>query len=75
MLFPEPETGGRGRKAEKPLLLGKGSEGYAFKLLSQARTVLLHTPELGPKVRDGFPLAVALVILKRWGALRTGISA
>ena len=56
IVFPEPETGGRGRKAEKPLLLGKGSEGYAFKLLSQARTILRETPELAIKVRDGFPL-------------------
>ena len=74
MLFPDP-TKLRRKGSGQSLLLGKDSEGYAFKLLSQARTVLLHTPELGPKVRDGFPLAVALVILKRWGALRTGISA
>jgi hypothetical protein len=57
MLFPDPEQGGRGKKLlPKSKSLGVGSEGYAAKLVSQARAVIRHTPELAEKVRDGFPL-------------------
>ena len=62
MLFPTPEWGGRGKKAlPKSKAIGAVSEGYAQKLISQARTILRETPELAIKVRDGFPLKKALL--------------
>ena len=55
ILFPEDGgKGGRGKKTSQAV------GGFGRELLRQARAVLLHTPELGPKVRDGLPLAVAL---------------
>lgn len=61
MLFPNPERGGRGKKlSPKSKSIGAESEGYAQKLISQARTILRETPELAIKVRDGFPLNVRL---------------
>jgi hypothetical protein len=48
MLYPEPGKGGRGNK-------GKSSEteGFSSTRLSNARTVLRHSPALAIAVRDG----------------------
>jgi hypothetical protein len=60
ILFPDPKKTYRGKKAlPKSKALGVESERYAAKLVSQARTVLRHTPELAEKVRDGFALSEA----------------
>jgi hypothetical protein len=49
MLWPEPEKGGRGKKA---LTI----KGFTSGFLSQARAVLVYSPELAREVRDGKPL-------------------
>jgi hypothetical protein len=45
MIYPEPEVGGRGKKASKPEGLGVAA-GY----VSMARLVLKHTPTVAPDV-------------------------
>jgi hypothetical protein len=56
ILSPDPEKLRR-KGSGQSLLLGKDtSEGYALKLLSQARAVRKYAPTLVEKVRDGFPV-------------------
>jgi hypothetical protein len=52
-------SGATSPPVRKSKALGIESERYAAKLVSQARTVLRHTPELAEKVRDGFALSEA----------------
>ena len=56
MLHPDPEKGGRGKKVlPKSKSFGVASEGYAEKLLSQARTVLGYSPALAADVIPATP--------------------
>jgi len=48
-LYPEPEKGGRGKKAQND----KETLGFSRMRLSQARAVLRHSRELAEAVRDG----------------------
>jgi hypothetical protein len=48
MLYPEPEKGGRGKKAQN----SKETLGFSMMRLSQARAVLAYSPELAAAVRD-----------------------
>jgi hypothetical protein len=49
MLFPEPEKGGRGKKAEN----SKESLGFSVMRLSQARAVLQHSEALAKDIIQG----------------------
>jgi hypothetical protein len=54
MIYPEPAKGGRGKRSQN--WEGIGSTKTAQNLLSQARTVLAHTPQLAQQVLAGLPL-------------------
>jgi hypothetical protein len=53
MLYPIPEKGGRGKLSDFPDSLSGISKGHAKDLLSQARIVLRHAPDLAPLVMSG----------------------
>ena len=50
-LYPEPEKGGRGKRAETKTMAKR--HGFSADRLSDARAVLRHSPELAKAVRDG----------------------
>ena len=51
MLYPNPEKGGRGKRSEAAK--AKATLGLSSMLLSEARYILVHAPDLVKAVMDG----------------------